>query len=165
MRLDETESKMNSKFQDITIAPMHTAEHLLNQTMVRMFGCQRSRNAHIERKKSKINYQLIEEPTAEQICCIERKMNELIEACLPVTYELIRRTDIPDEIPLDRLPDNVGDVLRLVHIGNYDVCACIGCHVAHTGELGGFKINSTSYQNGQFRIVFKLQEKGDKANI
>ncbi len=29
--------------------PMHTAEHLLNGTMVKMFGCQRSRNAHVER--------------------------------------------------------------------------------------------------------------------
>ena len=28
--------------------PMHTAEHILNQTMVRMFGCPRSKNAHIE---------------------------------------------------------------------------------------------------------------------
>ena len=33
--------------------PMHTAEHLLNATMVKTFGCPRSRNAHIERKKSK----------------------------------------------------------------------------------------------------------------
>lgn len=31
--------------------PMHTAEHILNQTMVRMFGCPRSKNAHIERKR------------------------------------------------------------------------------------------------------------------
>lgn len=31
--------------------PAHTAEHLLNQTMVRMFGCERSTNAHVERKK------------------------------------------------------------------------------------------------------------------
>ena len=31
--------------------PMHTAEHLLNATMVKTFGCPRSRNAHIERKK------------------------------------------------------------------------------------------------------------------
>lgn len=38
--------------------PMHTAEHLLNQTMVRMLGCERSRNAHIERKKSKISFDL-----------------------------------------------------------------------------------------------------------
>ena len=29
--------------------PMHTAEHILNQTMIRMFGCERSKNTHIER--------------------------------------------------------------------------------------------------------------------
>ena len=44
------------KFQDVSIAPMHTAEHLLNATMVKTFGCPRSRNAHIERKKSKCDY-------------------------------------------------------------------------------------------------------------
>ena len=47
-----------AKFQDMSIAPMHTVEHILNQTMVRMFGCERSRNAHIERKKSKCDYTL-----------------------------------------------------------------------------------------------------------
>ena len=36
--------------------PMHTAEHLLNATMVKTFGCPRSRNAHIERKKSKCDH-------------------------------------------------------------------------------------------------------------
>ena len=64
--------------------PMHTAEHLLNQTMVRMFGCERSKNAHIERKKSKINFDLAECPTQEQIKVIEDKINELIAADLPV---------------------------------------------------------------------------------
>ena len=44
--------------------PMHTAEHILNQTMVRMFGCPRSKNAHIERKKSKCDYELQEEPAS-----------------------------------------------------------------------------------------------------
>ena len=33
--------------------PMHTAEHILNQTMVRMFGCPRSKNAHIAKGKNK----------------------------------------------------------------------------------------------------------------
>ena len=32
--------------------PMHSAEHILNQTMVRMFGCGRSANAHIEKNTS-----------------------------------------------------------------------------------------------------------------
>ena len=72
-------------------APAHTAEHLLNQTMVRMFGCERSRNAHIERKKSKINWILRAEPTAEQVAEIERTMNELIREDLAVHFELVDR--------------------------------------------------------------------------
>ena len=36
--------------------PMHTAEHLLNATMVKTFGCPRSRNAHIERKTQLLLY-------------------------------------------------------------------------------------------------------------
>ena len=43
--------------------PAHTAEHLLNQLMIRLFGTQRSNNAHVERKKSKITYKLDHKPT------------------------------------------------------------------------------------------------------
>lgn len=32
-------------------SPMHTTEHILNQTMIRLFGCGRAVSAHIERKK------------------------------------------------------------------------------------------------------------------
>ena len=53
--------------------PMHTVEHILNQTMVRMFGCPRSRNAHIERKKSKCDYELAEAPSQGQMEEIERR--------------------------------------------------------------------------------------------
>ena len=42
----------NPKFQGVSIAPMHTTEHSLNQTMLCLFGCPRFRNAPIERKKS-----------------------------------------------------------------------------------------------------------------
>lgn len=59
--------------------PMHTAEHILNQTMVRMFGCPRSKNAHIERKKSKCDYELPEEPSAEIMAEVERRINEVID--------------------------------------------------------------------------------------
>ena len=67
--------------------PMHTAEHLLNQTMVRLFGCKRSSNAHIERKKSKISFTLPTCPTEEQVQQIVTKMNELIQQDLCVNAE------------------------------------------------------------------------------
>ncbi len=136
--------------------PMHTAEHILNQTMVRMFGCERSRNAHIERKKSKINYILSEEPTPEQIAEVERRVNEVIAAHLPVSYEFVTRDNVPEGVSLEKLPDDASATLRLVRVGDYDVCACIGTHVENTAEIGQFHINSTSWKDGQFRIVFKL---------
>ena len=139
--------------------PSHTAEHLLNQTMVRMFGCERSKNAHIERKKSKINYNLDVCPTQEEIAEIERKMNELIASDMPVTYEFVTRDNIPDGVTLDRLPEDASEILRLVRIGNYDICPCIGQHVESTGEIGTFRITSTSYTDGSFRIVFKVNMK------
>lgn len=58
--------------------PMHTAEHILNQTMVRMFGCERSKNTHIEKKKSKCDYYLSASPSEEQMAEVERKVNEVI---------------------------------------------------------------------------------------
>ena len=136
--------------------PMHTAEHLLNQTMVRMFGCERSQNAHIERKKSKINYTLKSEPTAEQIAEIERIMNDLIQQDIPVVYDFVTRDEIPEGVTLNKLPDDASETLRIVRIGDYDVCACIGAHVKSTGEIISFHINSTSWNDGNFRIVFKV---------
>ena len=136
--------------------PMHTAEHLLNQTMVRMFSCERSQNAHIERKKSKINYTLKSEPTAEQIAEIERIMNDLIQQDIPVVYDFVTRDEIPEGVTLNKLPDDASETLRIVRIGDYDVCACIGAHVKSTGEIVSFHINSTSWNDGNFRIVFKV---------
>ena len=69
--------------------PMHTAEHLLNATMVKTYGCPRSRNAHIERKKSKCDYILPACPTDAEIQAIEDKVNEVISQNLPVTVEFM----------------------------------------------------------------------------
>jgi Ser-tRNA(Ala) deacylase AlaX len=141
--------------------PMHTAEHILNQTMVRMFGCPRSRNAHIERKKSKCDYQLLEVPTEEQIQAIEDKVNEVINSHLDVTVEYVNRDNIPPKVDLSKLPTDASETLRLVRIGDYDVCACAGTHVNNTSEIAPFKIISHDFnpQSHTWRMRFKLMEK------
>ena len=139
---------------------MHTAEHILNQTMVRMFGCPRSRNAHIEKKKSKCDYQLAACPTEEQVQEIERRVNEVIQRHLDVTYEFVRRDEVPPEVDLGKLPDDASETLRLVRIGDYDLCACVVTHVANTAEIGQFKIISHDWnaETGTWRMRFKLVE-------
>ena len=140
--------------------PAHTAEHLLNQLMTRMFGCERSSNAHIERKK----------PDRKVERMIENQMNELIEQDLPVTFEFVTRAELegiimsadedsPDSrISLERLPDDASETIRLVRIGDYDVCPCIGKHVRSTSQIGRFEMLGTNWDEGQksFRIRFKI---------
>lgn len=136
--------------------PMHTAEHILNQTMIRLFGCERSRNNHIEKKKSKCDYILASEPTPEQISSIEDKVNHVISCHLPVTVEFVTRDRVPQGVDLSKLPDEAGENLRIVKIGDYDTCACIGLHVSNTSEIGLFKIISSDFEGGRLRIRFKL---------
>ena len=136
--------------------PMHTAEHILNQTMVRMFGCPRSKNAHIERKKSKCDYELAEAPTTEQMAEIERRINEVIDRHLPVTIEVMSREEAAQLVDLSKLPEAAGDTVRIVRIGDYDACACIGAHVSNTAEIGHFKMLTYEFADGRLRLRFKL---------
>ena len=138
--------------------PMHTAEHILNQTMVRMFGCPRSRNAHIERKKSKCDYLLSAAPSEEQVRELEERVNEVINRHLDVSVEYVDRQHVPPEVDLSKLPADASATLRLVRVGDYDVCACAGDHVKNTIEIAPFKILSHDYSDGRWRVRFKLLE-------
>ena len=136
--------------------PMHTAEHILNATMVKMFGCPRSKNAHIEKKKSKCDYFLDAEPTPEQVCEIEAKVNEVIARKLDVTIEFLPLNEAGDIVDLSKLPENVSPTLRIVRVGDYDACACIGAHVSNTSEIGTFKILSHDFSDGRWRVRWKV---------
>jgi alanyl-tRNA synthetase len=135
--------------------PAHTAEHILNATMVKLFGCPRSRNAHIERKKSKCDYILQQEPTPEQVATVEAKINEVIALNLPVTIEFMSKQEAAQIVDLSKLPDDASQTLRIVRIGDYDACACISAHVENTSEVGTFKIISHSFENGVWRVRWK----------
>lgn len=156
-KMEETPYLLNVHNKD-EFPPAHTAEHLLNQVMIRMFGCERSRNAHIERKKSKISYHLDHKPSRQEEKAIGDKMNELIEDDLPVTYEDVDRNHVPEGINLDRLPEDASQTIRLVRIGDFDVCPCIGKYVRSTSQIGRFEILGTNWdeQSHTFRIRFKV---------
>lgn len=145
------------KFQSMLIAPMHTAEHILNQTMVRMFGCERSKNSHIERKKSKCDYFIDESPDQNKINEIEARVNAQIKRSLDVKIDFVNRNNVPAGVDLSKLPENASETLRIVYVGDYDVCACIGEHVNNTSEIGEFKIISSDYNEGRLRVRFKLE--------
>ena len=135
---------------------MHSAEHILNQTMVRMFKCGRSFSNHIEKKKSKCDYHFERALKEEEITEIQEKVNNVIQQDMPVVEEFISRDEAEKNYNLSKLPDGVGESIRIIKIGDYDACPCSGLHVSHTKEIGKFKIISTNFDNGVLRIRFKL---------
>lgn len=163
--MEETQIVLNQHNKE-EFRPAHTAEHILNQTMVRMFGCPRSMNAHVEKKKSKCDYELFESPTEEQVKAIEEQVNKIIQQNLAITTEFIKKEDAADIVDLRKLPSDASETLRIVRIGDYDACACIGAHVEHTSEIGIFSIIShefTAAENseieskpGKWRLRWKV---------
>lgn len=135
---------------------MHSAEHILNQTMVRMFGCERSFSSHIERKKSKCDYKFDRPLTPEEESELSLKINHVIGSNLAVTENLITLAEAERSFNLKRLPEESGDSIRIISVGDYDHCPCIGPHVGNTAEIGQFQLVSTGFEEGVLRIRFKL---------
>jgi misacylated tRNA(Ala) deacylase len=135
---------------------MHSAEHILNQTMVRMFNKGRSFSNHIEKKKSKCDYHFDRNLTESEVETINQKVNEVIHKDLHVYEEFLHRDEAVNHFKLSQLPEDAGETIRIIKIGDYDACPCSGVHVKSTREIGNFKIISTSYEDGVLRIRFKL---------
>ena len=136
---------------------MHTAEHILNQTMVRLFNCDRCFEAHIERKRSRCYYHFNRGLTQDEVDKIQFSVNNIVESDLPVTESFLSKEKADQRYNTEKLPDNLEtDKIRIVHIGNYDACPCIGPHVKSTKDIGAFRITTTSFENGVLKIRFKL---------
>ncbi|WP_300796661.1 hypothetical protein [uncultured Bacteroides sp.] len=135
---------------------MHTCEHIVNRTMINLFGCGRAVSAHIEKKKSKLDYALPQALSDEDITKIEETVNSVTAQHLDVTVEYITQKEAVGRFDMKRLPENASDTVRIVKVGDYDECLCIGLHVNNTSEIGTFKIISHDYNDGILRIRFKL---------
>ncbi len=135
---------------------MHSAEHILNQTMDRLFNCGRCFSAHIEKKKSKCDYHFNRPLLEEEIQQIESQVNRIIQADMPVAEEWIPRREAEKDFNLERLPQDTDEMIRIIKIGGYDACPCIGPHIGTTGEIGRFRITTASFENGVLRIRYRL---------
>ena len=135
---------------------MHTAEHIVNQTMIRLFRSGRCFSAHIERKKSKLDYRFDRPLSREEVEEMEKRVNKIIRADLAVVEDFFPRGEAEKRFNLERLPEDTGDRIRIIRIGDYDACPCIGPHVKSTGEIGAFRVVSSTFAEGVLRIRYKL---------
>jgi Ser-tRNA(Ala) deacylase AlaX len=138
---------------------MHTAEHILNQTMDRLFACGRCFSAHVNPDKAKCDYRFGRDLTDAEAREVEAGVNAVIDADMPVFAENMPRSGAEELFNLERLPGDAPDELRVIRIGDYDACPCIGEHALRTGELGSFRLTTHSFENGVLRVRFKLDRR------
>lgn len=134
---------------------MHSAEHILNQAMVRKFDCGRCFSAHVNKKKSKCDYHFDRSLTDDEAKEVETAVIKAISANLDVLEEMVSLEGVAGDFNLTRLPDGV-ETVRIVRIGDYDSCPCIGEHVDNTAEIGVFRMIFHDFNHGVLRIRYKL---------
>jgi alanyl-tRNA synthetase len=123
--------------------------------MVRKFNCGRCFSAHVNKKKSKCDYHFARALTDDEAREVEAEVNEAISAKLEVTEEMVDIEEANRNFNLARLPNGVESV-RIVRIGDYDSCPCIGEHVDNTAEIGEFNMISHDFNDGVLRLRYKL---------
>ena len=146
---------------------MHTAEHVLNRTMIRLFGCGRCFSSHLNAGKSKCDYRFFRPLSDAEGHALQDAVNTILWKNLPVVEQNVPRSEAEALVDLGKLPASVGpdDPIRIVTVGEYDICPCIGAHVANTADVGMFRLVSHEFKSaadggegGVLRIRFKLEE-------
>ena len=125
----------------------HTAEHIISGIVHSLFGFD---NVGFHLSDEEVVLDTSGALTDEQISEIERLANEAVFANIPVTSYFPE----PEEISnLNyRAKMEIAENLRLVKIGEIDLCACCAPHVSHTGECGIIKILEYMKHRGGMRI-------------
>lgn len=136
----------------------HTATHLLNACCKRLLGKHIwQAGAHKDVDKAHLDVTHYKRITKEQIAKLERMVNELILADIPVKTFFMPRNEAEQKYGFTLYQGGYvpGKVLRIVEIPGIDVEACSGTHVLKTSDIGFFKIiKREGVQDGIERLTF-----------
>ena len=66
------------------------------------------------------------------------------------------REEAASIVDLCKLPGDASETLRIVRIGEYEDCACIGAHVSNNSEIGVVRIISHDFNDGVWMVRWKV---------
>lgn len=140
----------------------HSATHIVNYAARKVLGNHVwQAGAEKTPEKARLDITHYESLTFEQLQEIERVANDLVMKHVPVTIKEMSRTEAEQKYSMRIYQGGAvpGKMLRIVIIGDYDIEACGGIHVANTSEVGFIKmLSSERIQDGVVRLEFKSLE-------
>ncbi len=133
----------------------HTATHLLNAALRHVLDTDSIKQAgsYVSPDRLRFDFTWFEALTAGQLAAIERLVTQYIVANAPVnTYEMPLK-DVPGSGIIAVFDEKYGDTVRVVDTEGISRELCGGTHVAHSGDIGPFRILAeTSIAAGVRRI-------------
>lgn len=138
---------------------MHTAQHLVSAVVHDLFGAETAGN-QIHADHSRIDFAR-DGFTDDELATVEEEVAGIVDAEIPLEIHTAPRDEVEETIDADRvnlelIPDSVRE-LRMVRIGDVDVCPCAGTHVRNTGEIGRVRFTKTrSKGDERTRVVYEL---------
>jgi misacylated tRNA(Ala) deacylase len=157
---DEVEGQIDED-RRAKLRRMHTAQHVLSKVVLDGFGAQTAGN-QIHTDRSRIDFEPADF-SSNEVNAIEARANAILDQDLPVQKLEMARDEAEEKTPegrglLDLIPDHV-DPLRMVAIGDFDLCPCGGTHVDRLGDVGRIRVTGRTSKGADVdRIEFELED-------
>lgn len=128
----------------------HSGEHIVSGVVHSLYGYD---NVGFHMEEDYVTVDFNGELTREQLDEVEEKTNRYIYDNIEIECFFPNEDEI---VTLDyRSKLDLKEGVRLVRIGEADLCACCAPHVKRTGEIGAVKILDFMRHRGGVRIVMK----------
>ncbi len=121
----------------------HTATHLLHAALGEILGEHANQaGSLVAPDRLRFDFTHFEPVSSEQLAALEKRVNQLVVADVPVTWTEMSLADARRLGAKALFGEKYGEQVRVVRVGDYSLELCGGTHVQRTGELGFFKIVS-----------------------
>ncbi len=130
----------------------HTGQHILSQAFIRLAETQ-TVGFHLSDNSLTID---LDTPHLSplQLEQVEQLANQVVWQNRPIRVHTVSLAEAQN-LPLRKLPPGEQGQIRLIDIDQFDLTACGGTHVAHTGEVGLIKIVKVDRRGEQTRVEFR----------
>ena len=137
----------------------HTATHILHQVLRDVLGPeveQRGSNITAERMRFDFNYP--EKLTDEQKAEIEKRVNEVIQRDLKMSWEEMSMDEAHKAGAIGLFEGKYGDAVKVYSLGDFSKEICGGPHVESTGDMGTFRITKEEASSAGIRRIKAVLE-------